>query len=196
MNRTVSFSALLLVLAILCGCASANIDDYVGGPLDALLVARGDPWMDFEEDALRYVVYRNPLNALGITAAGCDAVVVVRDSVVAERRDTGICNDHVAYPLERVPAAEYADRISGMPLSRVVLSLGAPDRHGSGENDGEYLLIYEFGFLEDPELPFPFPCLVPVTLVDGLVTEIDVRLCSTVEVWPLAPPFAMSTAGP
>ena len=51
---------------------------------------------------------------------------------------------------------------SGMPLSRVVLSLGAPDRHGSGENDGEWLLIYEFGFSEDPELPFPVPCLKSV----------------------------------
>lgn len=191
MKRTITLSAIVVALAIVWGCASVNIDDYVGGPLDALLVARGDPWMDFEEHALRYVVYRNPLNALGITAAGCDAVVVVRDSLVAERRDTGICNDHDAYPLERVPAAVYADRLSGMPLSRVVLSLGAPDRHGSGENDGEYLLIYEFGFSEDPELPFPVPCLVPVTLVDGLVTEIDVGLCSAVDVWPLAPPFAM-----
>jgi hypothetical protein len=30
-------------------------------------------------------------------------------------------------------------------------------------------------------------------LVDGLVTEIDVGLCSEVDVWPLAPPFAMQT---
>ena len=58
MKRTIGFSALMPVLAILCGCASVNIDDYVGGPLDALLIAKGDPWMDFEEGALRYVVWR------------------------------------------------------------------------------------------------------------------------------------------
>ena len=100
-----------------------------------------------------------------------------------------MCNDHDAFPLERVPAAEYADRLSGMALSKVVLSLGAPDQHGAGENDGEYLLIYEFGLLEDPDVPFPVPCLVPVTLVDGIVTEVDVSLCPGMDVWPLAPPF-------
>ena len=49
------------------------------------------------------------------------------------------------------------------------------------------LLIYEFGFSEDPELPFPVPCIVPVTLVGGVVTEIDASLCPAMDVWPLVP---------
>lgn len=189
MKRTIAMTV-AVCMAALVGCAIVNIADYVGGPTGAMLEATGEPWMDFTEGDLRYIVYRSSLNALGVTPAGCDSVVLVRESVVTELRQTGLCNDHDAYPIERVPTEEYPARLSGLPLSRIVLSLGAPDRHGPGDNAGEYLLIYDFGMIMDPDLPFPVPCLVPVTLVEGLLTEIDVSVCTTTDVWPLALPFA------
>lgn len=72
--------------------------------------------MDFSEGDLRYIVYRNSLDALDLTSAGCDSVVLVRESVVTELRETGLCNDHDTYPIERVPAEEYPARLSGLPL--------------------------------------------------------------------------------